>query len=1346
MTGDEGRIITFYSYKGGTGRTMALANTAWILASAGHRVLAVDWDLDAPGLDRFFHPFLDEEKLRTTPGVLELVSRFSESLVQVRHTGAVAPGSGHDPVEAVAVPGAARYAEMLPLDSCVLPVSWHFPDGGWLDYLPAGTKNKGYLTAFSQFDWKPFMDGPLATRFLERLKREFGDRYDYVLIDSRTGLNDISDICTVNLPHTLVTCFTPSSQSIDGAVAVATRIEEMHRDRRIRILPVPMRVENAEADRLEAARGQFQYRFDRILRRHLAPGTEPDDYWGRVEIPYRPIYSYEETLAPFREAPGDPKSLLAAYERLAEVLSDGQVRRMARIDETLRRRTLERYTRHRPPRVTDVYVSFVPQDRSWALWAGAVLEEAGFKVHLAQEGTAEGGRHRQEIERVVESAPHTLVVLSEAYLRSSRFRTTWEAVYAAGGLTEDRRLVSLCVERLPLGSPFTDRLADLTRCDTGEAARDTLLACFGRSFAPAAREHYTGGERRMPRYPGAEPPVWSVPLRTASFTGRTALLEQIRERLCDGDGRALLLKGLGGVGKTLLAREFAHRYKSDYDIAWHIQAEQRNLAVEQFAAMAGPLGVAERKNPTDTAKAVREALDRGEPYGSWLLILDNAVEAGNLPDFMVTGRSGHVLITSQRSEGWGRWADTLEVGVFEREESIAHLRGRLPDCGRADADQIAEVLGDLPIAVEQAAAGIEQSKVSARAYIRELQSPATGAARTRGSGDDKVGDVTRVSGATWEFALGQLRRKFPQAVQLLQICAYFGPEPISMDLLEGAEVSRALGDSRTVARAYQELSRFSLVTVDRKIWGVQVHRLVQRAMRDSMTEQERQAARDVVYRTLIAARPSKDDPEDPNTWESYRVIWSHLGAPWAMSAHEGGIRELLVDRVRQLRRRGELTQAMDLGVRCVTTWTESGPADDRWTLHMRFQIANILRAQGRYEESLALDEEVRERQLATLRDPDDQHVLMTTSSIAADLRGLGRLAEALDHDRRTHQRYLEIYGEDHPRTLGAANNLAVSLRLSGEYYQARALDTRTLELREEILLHDHPLTIESAVNLGRDLRDCGDYAASAALLRRAYDRCLQNPRLTPGSPTVLNTAKGLAGALRRTGRPAEAQELVEHVLKHGQDGEKGASPERLLVEMSLAGDLAAQGRRDEGLRLIRRVLGDLRDSLGEDHPQTVACSANYAVMLLGDIGTGPDPASAGDTGTVEEAARARALLQRALEGFTALNGEHHPYTLVCRVNLAAADAALGDREEARKGCQEAYDLLREALEPTHPSTLTCAADLGLILGLLGRPQEARSTLQAALTALAKRLGEDHPRVRSLREERITCLELEPSPI
>jgi cellulose biosynthesis protein BcsQ len=144
------------------------------------------------------------------------------------------------------------------------------------------------------------MEGPLATRFLEGLKREFVENFDYVLIDSCTGLNDISDICTVTLPHTVVICFTPSSQSIEGAAGVAERIDLMYSNRDIRILPVPMRVESAEADRLDAARGQIQYRFDRIVRTHITDRA-PEVYWGDVEVPYRPVYSYEETLAPFRE-------------------------------------------------------------------------------------------------------------------------------------------------------------------------------------------------------------------------------------------------------------------------------------------------------------------------------------------------------------------------------------------------------------------------------------------------------------------------------------------------------------------------------------------------------------------------------------------------------------------------------------------------------------------------------------------------------------------------------------------------------------------------------------------------------------------------------------------------------------------------------------------------------------------------------------------------------------------------------------------------------------------------------------------------------------------------------------
>lgn len=1328
MTGEDARrIITFYSYKGGTGRTMALANTAWILASSGNRVLVVDWDLDAPGLDRFLHPFLSEKQLRETPGVLELVSRSTQFVLSAQGAGE----STHRIELGAEYMGAVDLgtSDGITLNRCLIQVDWDFPEGGQLYYLPAGTKNKGYLAAFSQFDWKEFMEGPLATRFLEGLKREFLENFDYVLIDSRTGLNDISDICTVNLPQAVVTCFTPSSQSIEGAAGVAERIDGMlYGNRDIRLLPVPMRVENAEADRLDAARGQIQYRFDRIVRKHI-PERDPEDYWRSVEIPYVPIYSYEETLAPFREQPGDPKSLLSAYERLADVITDGQVDSMPRIDEPLRRKTLERYTRHRPPSISDVYVSFVPQDRSWANWASAVLEQAGFKVHLAQEGTTEGALVREEIERGVESASHTLIIFSQAYHRSARFRTTWEAVYAES----DRRahqLVSMKVDQqVSVEAPFTEQLADMTRCRSGEEGRDALLTWFGRSAESLSHSHFTGGEPKLPRFPKTEPLVFGVPLRTSSFTGRTELLEGIRERLWQEDTRALVLKGMGGVGKTLLAQEFAYRYKSDYDVVWNIEAEQKILAIEGYARLGEPLGLPERPNPTDTAKAVHEVLNSGERYDSWLLILDNVPEPGHLPEFMMDGRRGHILVTSQRAEGWGRFVDTVEVPVFKRNESIDHLDSRLPDAVWTEADQIAEALGDLPIAIERAAAYIEQTRADVRGYIEQLQPHATGA-----PADNTVGEVVK---HTWEFALGQLRENFPAAVQLLQICSYYSPEPISMDLLEGFEVSRALGGVRTVSRAYKELSKFSLVTVDRKARTITVHRMMQVAMRGEMTEAEREAAQRIVYRSLVAARPSGDDPENPNTWEKYRIIWPHLGTPWAKTTPDEGIRELFVDRVRQLRRRGELNQAMEYSAQRVADWSEVGSPDERWTLHMRFQIANIMRAQGRYEESLDLDQEVLERQRAVLDDEDDQHILMTTSSVAADLRGLGRLSEALRYDEETYRKYGEIYGEDHARTLSAANNLAVALRLSGEYHKARDLDRRTLELREAIQLHDHPLTIESAVNLGRDLRDCGDYEESVTLLQRAYERCLRNPRLTQGSPTVLNTAKGLAGSLRRAGRAAEAEELVRHVLRSTPtpDGEKSSS-EQLLLEMSLAGDIAAQGRREEGLDLIRRVHRDLRDSLGEGHSQTVACSVNQAVLLLHDIGSIRP----------EAAAEALESLRHAEEKFSKLNGEHHPYVLICRANLAVAEAALGKWEDARRTSFGAYELLKEVLEPLHPSTLTCAGNHAVILSRLGRGDESRTQHHDTLAALSKRIGREHPRVVALQAWDLSCLDLEPHPI
>ncbi|MFF8353951.1 FxSxx-COOH system tetratricopeptide repeat protein [Streptomyces chartreusis] len=1323
----RGKVITFYSYKGGTGRTMSLANTAWILASGGKRVLIVDWDLDAPGLDRFLHPFLDRDRLRTAQGIIDLFLHFNQT---VREQRKAPDPHNQDEWETAEAEWVATQAHF---NHCVIPIDWEFPGGGRLDYVSPGTQNKEYLSAYSQFDWMNFLDhtwhGPV---FVEALKRELTQNYDYVLIDSRTGLSDLSDVCTVLLPDVLVVAFTPSSQGMDGAQAVAQKIDSLYGYRGIRIIPVPMRVEdaNGEADRLEAAREQMRAKFADIVRRHCA--LDAQEYWGKVEIPYRPFYAYEELLAPFRDAPGSPTSLLSACERLTDVISEGEVTALPRLDDAERKRVLALYRRPRPLQNTDIQVSFVPEDRTWADWIEFTLKSVGFQVHLVSSGTA---RPAEKL------ATRTLAVLSHAYRDSAEVRAAWETTDAVDGQGNRRTLVTVRVDDVRMSPPFSDRAAaDLARCGPNEeAARQALLNAVEAPtqplFSPAAASD------RGPRFPGAEPIVYSLPLRNPSFTGRAELLGHLRDRLRAGNG-TVLLRGMGGVGKTMLALEFAHRFKSDYDVVWHIQADQRNLAVEQYAGLAGHLKVAERKNPTATAIGVKDALRLGRPYSRWLLILDNVEHVNDLSDLLVSSKAGHVLITSQRSEGWERYAEIVDVGVFEREESVAHLKRRLTECSTEEADEVASALGDLPLAVEHAAAVLKESGLRAQEYVKLLERQP--AADTTGlSPDDRLLDVSN----TWSVSIDQLNRNFPPAVQLLKLLAWFSPEPISLDLLQSTQIAQALADqnqpvgrhigphafdsTEMIARTLQELSRLSLAQVDRKSRSLRVHRLVQMSVRSNMSEEDQETTRDVVFRTLVAARPEQDDPEDHHTWDRYRIIWPHLGTPWALAAPDYGIRKLIVDRVRQLRRRGELKQAYDLSTRVHQGWLEHSGPDERWVLHMGFQIAGVLRAQGRYQEALELDMDVLHRQEAALDSPHDLHILMTSGGVAADLRGLGRYSEALDRDRLNHEQFLELFGEDHPRSLMAANNYAVCLRVLGQYTDALRLDRKTMETRNKILGPEHAYTRASTISYARDLLDCGEYAGSELPLRRTYDQCVSHQQFGPSAPTTINAGKALSGALHQMGRAQEAEDLTRTVLSSLPSEEGPASPNRLLLHLGLAGILGAQGRTEEAIDLARQVLDDCRRLFHDKHPYTVACYANLAVLLY----------------AANEVASSLAHAEQAARAFAEIFDDDHPFTLMCRMNLANAQAALGQRERARTTYEEVLDRLRDVLNDNqHPAALACAANLAVVLKELREAEAAERLREEVLGALTARLGADHPRTLALREWRRSGWEFDPHPI
>ena len=314
----QGHIITFYSYKGGVGRSMTLANVAWILASNGMRVLAVDWDLEAPGLHRYFQPFLRDAELADSPGIIDLMWEFAGgAMTSERDPEADEDGWMMQRADVL------RYAASLEHD---------FPRPGTLDFIPAGRQRKSYAERVNTFDWQAFYDKMGGGHFLEALKESMRAEYDYVLIDSRTGVSDTSGICTVQMPDSLVVLFTANEQSIKGAKAVIDSVRdqwnyiEAGSAELRKIIPVFSRVELAEQAKLNRRRTVVRAQFKDVLG--FLEEEERDKFWGDTETLYIPFYSYEEALAVLYDQP-QSNTLLSAIERLTSYITDGKIQRLS---------------------------------------------------------------------------------------------------------------------------------------------------------------------------------------------------------------------------------------------------------------------------------------------------------------------------------------------------------------------------------------------------------------------------------------------------------------------------------------------------------------------------------------------------------------------------------------------------------------------------------------------------------------------------------------------------------------------------------------------------------------------------------------------------------------------------------------------------------------------------------------------------------------------------------------------------------------------------------------------------------------------------------------------------------
>lgn len=293
----RGIIYTFYSFKGGVGRTMALANVAALLAKWGHSVLIVDWDLEAPGLERFFthaNADLDEATLKR-PGVLDLIESTKQPT----------PLKWRDSLLHVDVGQS----------SCSLSM------------ITAGRRGEGYSERLYSLNIDQLFEEYDLGLYIEVLREEWVSQFDFVLVDSRTGLTDIGGICTVHLADVLVLLFTANESSTNGAVQVIQRArkaqERLPVDRgRLLALPVPTRDESrTEYDLAARWKDKFADLFGEFYRDWLPSAKTAHDAIELLRIPYVPYWSFGERLPVIEEGTSDPVSIGRAYEVLARLLA-----------------------------------------------------------------------------------------------------------------------------------------------------------------------------------------------------------------------------------------------------------------------------------------------------------------------------------------------------------------------------------------------------------------------------------------------------------------------------------------------------------------------------------------------------------------------------------------------------------------------------------------------------------------------------------------------------------------------------------------------------------------------------------------------------------------------------------------------------------------------------------------------------------------------------------------------------------------------------------------------------------------------------------------------------------------
>jgi hypothetical protein len=831
--------------------------------------------------------------------------------------------------------------------------------------------------------------------------------------------------------------------------------------------------------------------------------------------------------------------------------------------------------------------------------------------------------------------------------------------------------------------------------------------------------------------PETDAVVWgNVPPRNGDFTGREQLLEGLDRQLRDQNVAAVLpqaLHGMGGVGKSQIATEYAYRHRSNFDVVWFVPSEQPSQILRALRDLGDKLDLDLGPDTHSAVRAVLHALTVGVPYSNWLLIFDNAESIDTVRPYLPQRGTGKVLITS-RNENWTTdVADPLKIGVFDRTESVALLRKRNPEMAVGDASRLAEVLDDLPLAIGQAASWLATTEMPVEYYMSLLLDKRSELDELAHREDYEVAVA-----AAWTVALERLGQENPVALQLLQACSFMAPEPISLELFLtppkvniSPEMDATLQNPSRLNRALRQIERYGLARTDYREQTIQLHRLVRNVVIDQLSHEEQENVRHAAHLLLAGGNPG--NPGGAEQWPRFHALLPHVLASNIVDCEDEWARQLAIDIIAFFFWWGDQRGCREYAVQVVEHWNTILAPEDPQILKAARWLAYVERQLGNFAVGAAINADCLTKLQASVGH-DDEETLDAMMLVSDDRRAAGNFDGAVELATEAFEISRRVFGPDYPHTLATAHSLAVSLRAAGDFRTALQRDMDTVRRRIDVLGPDHPLTLLTQNGLTLDLRECGEYVEASKQQELLYDRTQR--ALGAGHQITLLAARNLAVARRRAGHHATARKLAKNTMDILRTRAGELSPEAIACALNYAVDLRENDQLGESREFAERTWQEYHDTLQADHPYALYARTNLGIVLrlLGEV----------EAARVHDAA--------AYEGLRERLGDDHVLTLTCATNLASDLAAIGDHAAALALDGETLGRSERVLGPEHPSTLACSLNYAFDLMAVGRSAEGRQRFDSVVDAYRRVLGRDHPAiVAALAGERANC-DVDPMPL